>query len=264
MSTIKHTFVICAYQESTYLEDCVKSLYNQTVSSKLLMVTSTPNEFIKDIADKYEIELRINSGKKGIVNDWNFAYSQADTQYITIAHQDDVYAKTYTEIMIKEMERAEKPLIGFTDYAEIRENQIVKNNTMLKIKRLMLLPLNVRSFHKSRFLRRRILSFGCPICCPSVIFNKENLPVQIFKEGYRSDEDWQAWEKLSRLNGEFVYCSRILTFHRIHGESATTAIIGDKVRSREDYEMFLKFWPEPIAKMLVSLYSKSEKSNEIH
>ena len=127
MSTIKHTFVICAYQESTYLEDCVKSLYNQTVSSKLLMVTSTPNEFIKDIADKYEIELRINSGKKGIVNDWNFAYSQADTQYITIAHQDDVYAKTYTEIMIKEMERAEKPLIGFTDYAEIRENQIIKN-----------------------------------------------------------------------------------------------------------------------------------------
>jgi hypothetical protein len=128
----------------------------------------------------------------------------------------------------------------------------------------MLLPLNLRLFHKSRFLRRRILSFGCPICCPSVIFNKEKLPGQIFKEGYRSDEDWQAWEKLSRLNGEFVYCSRILTFHRIHEESATTAIIGDKIRSREDYEMFLKFWPEPIAKMLVKLYSKSEKSNVIH
>ena len=40
----KHTFVICAYKESEYLEECVKSLLNQSVKSNILMTTSTDNE----------------------------------------------------------------------------------------------------------------------------------------------------------------------------------------------------------------------------
>ena len=52
-----HTFVICAYKESKYLEECVKSLQNQTVKSNIKMVTSTPNEYIKGIAEKQNIEL---------------------------------------------------------------------------------------------------------------------------------------------------------------------------------------------------------------
>lgn len=40
----------------------------------------------------------------------------------------------------------------------------------------MLLPLRIRKFWSSKFIRRRILSFGCAICCPSVTFDKKNLP----------------------------------------------------------------------------------------
>ena len=36
-----HTFVICAYKESKYLEECIKSLINQTVKSNIIMTTST-------------------------------------------------------------------------------------------------------------------------------------------------------------------------------------------------------------------------------
>ena len=46
MSTMKekHTFVICAYKESAYLEECVKSLKEQKKESNIIMVTSTPND----------------------------------------------------------------------------------------------------------------------------------------------------------------------------------------------------------------------------
>ncbi len=264
MCTVNHTFVICAYQESRFLEECIRSLKKQTVKSELIMVTSTPNHFIRDMAAKYGIPLEINTGEKGIVQDWNFAYSQAKTKYMTIAHQDDVYKEAYTEVLLREMERSKQTLIGFTDYAEIRYGATVEVNTMLKIKRWMLLPLRCRVLRKSRFIRRRILSLGCPICCPSVMFQKENLPAQIFTAGYRSDEDWQAWERISRRKGDFVYQSSRLTLHRIHEESATTAIIGDNARAKEDYEMFLKFWPPVIARFLVKHYSKSEKSNNMN
>ena len=39
----KHTFVICAYKESAYLEECILSLKQQTVKSNIIMITSTPN-----------------------------------------------------------------------------------------------------------------------------------------------------------------------------------------------------------------------------
>lgn len=263
MDRLKHTFAICAYEISPFLEECILSLKKQTVVSEIIMVTSTPNDFLQEMSFKYGIPLYINTGEKGMVQDWNFAYKMAKTPYVTLAHQDDVYVKNYTQMLLKEMERSSLPLIGFTDYAEIRNNTIVDNSTMLRIKRWMLFPFTCKPFRKSRFVRRRILSLGCPVCCPSVMFCKDNLPKKIFKEGYRSDQDWQAWEKLSRRKGEFIYINKKLTLHRIHQESATTAIIEDKKRCREDYEMFLKFWPPVIARLLVKLYSKSEKSNNL-
>ena len=42
MSTMKekHTFVICAYKESAYLEECVKSLKEQKKESNIIMAVS--------------------------------------------------------------------------------------------------------------------------------------------------------------------------------------------------------------------------------
>ena len=57
---------------------------------------------------------------------------------------------------------------------------------------------------------------------------------------FRSNEDWEAWERLSRLKGDFLYDSTIQMGHRIHEESETSVIIGDNARSKEDYEMFCK------------------------
>ena len=49
------------------------------------MATSTPNEWIQGLAEKYEIPLYINTGEGGIAQDWNFAYRQAKTDYVTAA-----------------------------------------------------------------------------------------------------------------------------------------------------------------------------------
>lgn len=263
MSKSQHTFAICAYKESVYLEECVKSVMQQEISSEVIMITSTPNDYIRTICEKYEIPLYVNDGEKGIVQDWNFAYTMADTKYVTIAHQDDIYLQEYSKDIMENFKNNKKALIAFTDYAELRDGKAVLSNRNLKIKRILLAPLKIKKFQSSRFIRRRILSLGCPICCPSVTFVKENLPDAVFEKGFRSDEDWQAWEKISKYEGSFVYVDKILMYHRIHEESETSIIIGDSARSQEDYQMFCKFWPKAIAKILTKLYSSSEKSNEL-
>ena len=258
-----HTFAICAYKESKYLEECICSVINQNVKSNVLMVTSTPNDYIQNLADKYNIPLYIRNGKSDIAEDWNFAYEKAKTELVTITHQDDVYCNNYLEDILKNLNKAKHPLIVFGNYGEIRGERIVTGNHLLNVKKIMLFPLRRRIFWKSRFVRRRILSFGSAICCPSVTFVKDNLPTVVFESGYKSDLDWQAWEMLSRLKGSFVYCNEVLMLHRIHEESATTQIIADSNRTKEDYDMYCKFWPKWIAKCLVKVYEKSQDSNSI-
>ncbi len=258
-----HTFAICAYKESSYLEECIRSVKNQLVQGKIIMVTSTPNEYINGLAKKYDIPVYIREGKSDIADDWNFAYSKADTGLVTITHQDDVYCENYLKEVLDNVNKAKNPLICFSDYGEIRDGEIVTDNHILKIKKIMLFPLRNTKLWTSRFVRRRILSMGSAICCPSVTFVKKALPEEVFERGYRSNLDWQAWEKLSKLAGSFVYCNKVLMLHRIHRDSTTTQIIADSNRTREDFDMYCRFWPKWMAYLLIIFYSKSQDSNAI-
>lgn len=256
----KHAFAICAYKDSPYLEECINSLKKQTIESHIFLITSTPSEYIKHLVDKYNIPMFINV-EGGIASDWNFAISRAEADIVTIAHQDDIYEPCFAEEVLRAVNNRKEPLIVFTNYGEIRNGVRVMKNRLLTIKRIMLLPLHFKCIQGNRWVRRRILSFGSAISCPTVSYIKENLPQEIFKEGYKSDLDWQAWERLSLLKGEFIYCPELCMYHRIHDGSATTEIIANHGRSNEDFEMFCKFWPKSIARLIARIYRDSENSN---
>ena len=261
MMNISHTFVICAYKESPYLEECVYSLFNQSIKSRIVIETSTPNSYISGIADKYKIPIYINEGESGITQDWNYALSKVQTKLATIAHQDDIYEPEYTETFIKALKGSKKPLIVFSDYGEIRNGVKTTDVQMLKIKKLMLLPLRIRAFKSSRFIRRRVLSMGDAICCPSVMYAIRNIEQPLFKNHFICCEDWEAWEKLSKEKGDFIYVPKPLMYHRIHEESTTTKTLETGGRIAENYEMFCKFWPKYIASIINKFYTKSEDSN---
>jgi len=257
------TFVICAYGESPYLESCIRSLRRQSVRARIVMATSTPNLTVRNLASLYGLKLFVNTGERGIANDWNFALSCAETPLVMIAHQDDLYHRDYAAEILIAANLSDDPILFFTDYGEKRGTKAVKGNRLLRIKRLMLLPLRPRFAWASRFIRRMVLSFGSPICCPSVTYVKEKLPQQLFDPSYGVSLDWAAWEKLSVCSGDFVYVPKLLMLHRIHEESETTRQIGSSGRSREDLKMYEKFWPEWIAKVLEHFYSSAEQSNRM-
>lgn len=258
-----HTFVICAYKESKYLEECIESLLNQSIKSRILIATSTPNEHIDELGKRYHLKICVNTEGKCIADDWNFAYEQADSKYVTLAHQDDVYEFDYVKTMLSQLEKARKPLIFFSNYGEIREGNRVKSNLLLHMKRIMLAPIHFKKMRGVKFIKRGILAFGNPICCPSVTFVKDNMPYPVFENHFKSNLDWEAWEKVSSREGSFEFSSKILMYHRIHGESETSALISDKGRNKEDYEMLCKFWPSRIAQIYHKVYSKGEDSNQL-
>ena len=256
-----HTFVVCAYGESPFLEECVKSLVTQSGNPKVLVATSTPNALIEAVCSKYDLTLLARAGKSGIADDWNFAISCAETDLVTVAHQDDVYERDYSRRLLAVYESNPDLLIYFTNYGELRDEGAVDSNKLLRVKRGMLFPLKDGRLKRSKLVRRRILSCGSAICCPSVSFNLKRLNQPIFETSMKCDLDWQAWERISKQKGSFYYDSKILMYHRIHEQSETTHLIGDNTRSREDLEMLNKFWPSGIARLINRAYSKSQKSN---
>jgi len=259
-----HVFVVCAYDENPFLIKCVKSLISQNCKSKIYMSTSTPNQYINDICNTYNIHLFINEEKKGIAHDWNFAYNQVfDKRLITLAHQDDIYEPDYLENILNTINKSNSPLILFTDYYEIRNNKIINNNKLLFIKRFMTLPFILAIFQKSIKMRRFMLSFGNPICCPSVTYVNINLPTPLFDCKYNNNCDYKLYIILSRLKGSFIYCPKKLVGHRIYSNSETSKNINDNTREKEDLEILNELWPKFIAKIIIFFYKLSENSNKI-
>lgn len=259
-----HSFVILAYKESKYIEECINSVLGQTVKSNVVIATSTPNDYIRKIAKKYDLKMITNKDRKGIANDFNFAINCVNSDLITVAHQDDVYEKDYLENILNKYKKNIDSLILFTNYYEVRNNKKIYSNKNLRIKSILLFPLKFSFLSKFKFIKRHSLKFGNAICCPSVTYCMRNISKNnLFTSNYISNMDWMAWEKVSKMTGKFVYIDKKLMGHRVHEESTTTKIINDGKRSNEDYEIFCKFWPKFIAKLITKVYSNSEKSNEV-
>ncbi len=262
--TVKdHTFMICAYQENPYLEDCISSIMAQTVLGNVKLSTSTPNKYICGLADKYNLPMVVNNGKGDFCDNQNFAYSMAETALVTLCHQDDYYCPEYLENVLSFANRGKQPIIIYTDYFEDRNGEKVKSNKLLKVKRTLNFPLKFSGLWGNKWVRRRILSLGNPICCPSVTFNKAAIENDPFPNTYVGAVDWDAWLKLSSLNGQFIYCREKLVAHRIWEESSTTEAIQSGLKSDEDYKILCSIWPEWIAKIIFGLYAKSQNSNNL-
>lgn len=257
-----HTFVIPAYNESKYLEDCIISLLNQTIKSNILINTSTPNDHINNLAKKYNIEVVINQNP-GMANDWNNGYNHANTKLVTIAHQDDIYEPNYLEEVLNYANIVDSPIIVFTDYYEIRNNEKISNNINLNIKRIMNIPYkNTKNSSKIK-LRQRILSFGNSISCPTVTLCKDKCGESPFDTDFKCSADYKTWSRLSKIDGDFVYVPKLLMGHRIYAESTTTKSLENNIRQKEDASIMEEYWPKPIAKLIYKVYSLSEKNNSI-
>ncbi|HFI0322910.1 TPA: glycosyltransferase [Streptococcus suis] len=251
-----HTFVICAYGDSRYLEECIQSLVNQTLKTDIILYTSTPSDYIEGLCEKYDIPVFSSVGG-GIGKDWNNALSFVQTQYATIVHQDDIYLSDYGKNVLSSV--TDDTLIAYSDYQEVKDGNIIPLTSNLKIKYLMLRTMAM--FPKWKFWRNRVLAFGNPISCPAVTYNLKNLNDFKFNEEMKVSLDWFAWYQIAQKKGSFTFVDESLIYHRIHEESETTNSIENNIRTKEDYEMYLLFWPKVVAKLLLKFYVISQDTN---
>ena len=167
----------------------------------------------------------------------------------------------FAEAAIKSFNKT--TLISFTNYADIHGEKLKTYSLNSIVKTLLLIPFLIKKKIKSKFIKKLILSFGDPICCPSVTINKSLLPEFSFSKYYTCALDWHAWYQLANTVGEFVFINKKLIKHRIHEESETTNQIKIGKRQEEEAIILKQIWGERIGNLIAKAYKKGHLENTL-
>ena len=256
-----HCFLVPAYQNSPYLRDCLESLVCQKIRSPILIATSTPFDGLDELAKSYGAELFIHGPNIGMAEDWNAGLAQVKTEWVTIAHQDDMYDPAYTLHIFAAIAKAENPNLVFSDYIELIDQKTRSMTLLLLIKKCLLeFGFLGRDEIFSRLAKMNALRFGNPIPCPAVTFRPKS-NTQHFAAGFHVNMDWDAWIRKVGEAGSFVWVRKRLMIHRIHRDSGTTEGIAAGHRAREDYDMLKRLWSTPFAWLISKTYWIAYASN---
>jgi glycosyltransferase involved in cell wall biosynthesis len=263
MNEREHAFVIPVFRQSPWLRESIESLLSQTTKSgQIVITTSTPSAELESVARQYDLPLAINPQSMGIASDWNFALNATQAKLVTIAHQDDTYSCDYLTQMLQQIDRAPDFLIAYCDNVEHKGDGVRRSNLNLRVKRwLTQRAFGGRSYLASPAEKLGLLKWGNPVCCPSVIYHRPKLHNFSFSSGLASNLDWEAWERLARVEGGFLYVDRPLVSKRVHPASETSALIANTRRAAEDRLMFDKFWPKPVSRAISEVYKLGYLSN---
>lgn len=258
MDINEHSFVVVAYGQSPYLEDCLRSLVRQTVQTPIIICTSTPFEGLKEIAEKYRAELIVHRPNRGIGHDWNQALQSAKTALVTLAHQDDVYAPDFSESKLAAHRKFPRAAISFSGADEVLEDGRRRGegrNSLVKRLLVGLAFFGCRTF-KGGLRKLLLFGFGNPVFCTSVTFNTQAIGAFRFREDLRTNMDWVAWIELCERSG-IIRVKRSLARRRVHATSETAACITDGARLAEDALVFNALWPSGIASLIGAVYRLS-------
>jgi GT2 family glycosyltransferase len=250
----RHGFVVLAYRDSPYLNDCIQSLVQQDMTSDIIIATSTPSAHIEQIARYWGVDVEINLHRSGIGEDWNFALEHARWPLVTLAHQDDVYKPAFTRKTLEAFERQPQAGIVFTSHDEVHDDGKPRVRLVWQTKMLLENLFLGRRERASGLRRRLLLSFGSPIGCSTVTYNLQANPGFRFDTKLSMCLDWDAWWRLHLADFPFAHVPDRLVSRRYNVLSETWSGLRDGRRELEDRLMFSRIWPQPFAQFWTKLY----------
>ena len=248
-----HAFVALAYGESPFLAGCLASLHSQTIASRTIIATSTPSDHVSRAAADFGFALVVNPTRAGIAADWNFGLRAAKARFVTLAHQDDLYAPDFLAETLASFRRC-VGAICFTGYEEVDDDGYPTSSKISRAKHLIE-ALTLGGARKAKGLRlRAYLSFGNPLPCSSVTYDLQRLGGFEFSDDFASNLDWDAWWRLMVAGETFVRAPARLVGRRHNALTETSRLLRDGVRRTEDLAMFRRAWPAPLSDILAAAY----------
>ena len=227
--------------------------------SEIIICTSTPSNFLEQMGEKYGVSVYVRQGESNIRDDWNFAWEKADGEFVTLAHQDDVYHRTYGERLKKAVLAWPDMTVFTSDYVIVKGDRLISWDKLLLVKRILRMPLRLKCASHLSQVKKLSLMLGNSICCPATTYCKKKIGEPLIRSDYSFVLDWENMLRLAERPGRWICEEKPLLCYRVHDGAATKACIRDHRREQEEREMFERFWPRPVVELLMRGYRTAYK-----
>jgi glycosyltransferase involved in cell wall biosynthesis len=248
-----HAFIVLAYGESPFLGGALASLVDQIEPSRIIVATSTPNDTIMRAAAKVQAPVMVNPVRAGIGADWNFGLTVSNARFVTLAHQDDLYDQAFLRRSLDAL-RTTGACLCFTGYREIDDDGAPVTSKISLAKHAIDQVILGSARAVAGWRLRAYLSFGNPLPCSSVTYDRKALTDFRFSTELKSNLDWDAWWRLMLEKRVFARAPERLVGRRHNDLTETSALLKSGVRLVEDAEMFRRAWPRPLADAILFAY----------
>lgn len=234
------TVAIPVFNGARFLEATLRSILAQTLRDFRLVVLDDASEddsagVMARVAGERAVIVR-NSKRLGITANWNRALSSAETGYLLIAHQDDLYEPAYLVSMATLLDRHPRAFMAHCRASTIDETGQDIDSAAERYKNRFWPDGD--EYERDPAVEIAVLGRGNYVMCPSVMLRVECTPaIGTFDERLRFVADWDYW--LRGLESGFTIAGtrqRLIRYRR-HSASATRE--AEKSLLRYDEEIAL-------------------------
>lgn len=235
------TVIIPSYKPGDYIEDCLKSLGEQTLSAsdfEIMIVLNGCNEpwlsQIKNLIEKYLLQNNVHiiqTDTAGVSNARNLAIDIAKGEYLTFIDDDDYVSPKYLE---KLLENSSSNCVGLTDslYFDNESMEIIYDNTHHKEYNYLKDRISPTLFQARRFFNGPVMK----------LLHRDIIGNRRFDVRFANGEDSLFMALISDrikscklCNSEAVYYRRIRTGSASNTNRKLWSIILNDIKCIEQY-----------------------------
>lgn len=249
------SIIIMSYNNDDYIEDTIKSIYEQTYKNIELIIADDCSknldvEKFKLIISKYNNEnirkviIYKNKINLGTVSNCNKAISLASGKYIKFIGSDDLFYNKYViEKLLEYMKNNDLEILSCeTEINDIYMNHIEFTDNYSNLKGCL---------NENRIDNKKLYNFlyekGSMIDTTATIFSKSIFEKYgLFDENYLLVEDWPYWLKLSESNCVWGY-NNLTTVKYRKGLGVTS--LKPKSISNDFLKIWKKYYPHRIYRL---------------
>lgn len=225
------TVAIPTYNGARFLPETIRSLRAQTLGDfSLLVIDDASSDGSAQIAGSTGVRVERNAQRLGLAANWNRALDLCQSEYLVIAHQDDVYEPTFLATMLALIDEHPRAIAAHCKAEAIDEHgRAIAHPAALYKDRFW--PRGARVVERDDELA--ILRQGNYVIAPSAMLRMSLVRQRgPFDERFAFVTDWEYWLRALVAGDTLAGLAERLVRFRRHEETATRA----SERSMQRYE----------------------------
>ena len=219
--TTRVTVAIPVYNGARFLADAIRSLLVQKNAMVLVIDDASSDDSVAIARGFSDVRVVENEQRLGLAGNWNRAIELCTTEYLVIAHQDDVYEPQFVEQLADVLDRHPRAFAAHCKASTIDEHgRATRDPAALYKDRFW--PRGVAEYEREPSDEIAVLRQGNYVIAPAVMLRmKDVAAIGRFDARYDFVTDWDYWLRglfagrtLAGLN------QRLMSFRR-HANTAT-------------------------------------------